>query len=91
VRRAGAGADRLEVRPARGSASTSARTWSSAAGAYSSAPATTPKRLTGLEDQHYSTFAVQSLPPEGAALTVYTVDEDEAPTGRWLFQLVPKD
>ena len=44
-----------------------------------------------LKGKHYSTFAVQSLPPEGAALTVYTVDEDEAPTGRWLFQLVPKD
>ena len=44
-----------------------------------------------LEDQHYFTFEAPGLPPEGAPFTVYTVDEQEAPTGRWLFQLVPKD
>ena len=44
-----------------------------------------------LKDKHYSTFAVQELPAEGAAFTIYTVNEEEATTGRWLFQLVPKD
>ena len=43
------------------------------------------------EDQHYFTFEAPGLPDEGAPITVYTVDEKEAPTGRWLFQLVPKD
>jgi hypothetical protein len=44
-----------------------------------------------LEDQHYFTFTAPGLPEEGAAFTVFTVNEEEETTGRWLFQLVPKD
>jgi hypothetical protein len=44
-----------------------------------------------LEEQHYFTFTAPGLPEEGAALTVFTVNDEEATTGRWLFQLVPKD
>ena len=43
------------------------------------------------EDQHYFAFEAPGLPPEGAPFTVFTVDDQERPTGRWLFQLVPKD
>ena len=43
------------------------------------------------DDQHYFTFEAPGLPPEGAPLTVSTVDEQDATTGRWLFLLVPKD
>ena len=44
-----------------------------------------------LEDQHYFTFTAPPVPAEGTPLTVVTVDEDDATTGEWLFQLVPKD
>ena len=44
-----------------------------------------------LEDQHYFTFTAPNLPAEGVPLVVVTVDEDDASTGEWLFQLVPKD
>ena len=43
------------------------------------------------EDQHYFAFEAPGLPAEGIAFIVSTVDEQEATTGRWLFQLVPKD
>jgi hypothetical protein len=48
-------------------------------------------RSAVLEDQHYFTFEAPPLPQEGAPFTVFTVDEQDATTGRWLFQLVPKD
>jgi len=44
-----------------------------------------------LEDQHYFTFTAPNLPAEGVPLVVVTVDEDDASTGEWLFQLVPED
>ena len=42
-----------------------------------------PRYATGYGGARYP------LPPEGAPFTVFTVDEEERPTGRWLFQLVP--
>ena len=44
-----------------------------------------------LEDKHYFTFTAPNLPAEGVPLVVVTVDEDDASTGEWLFQLVPED
>jgi len=42
------------------------------------------------EDQHYFAFEAPPLPEEGIPLVVSTVDDEDATTGRWLFQLVPK-
>jgi hypothetical protein len=44
-----------------------------------------------LEDQHYFSFTAPGLPPEGEVFTVFTVDEQDARTGEWRFELVPKD
>jgi hypothetical protein len=44
-----------------------------------------------LRDQHYFTFTAPNLPDEGVPLVVVTVDDEDASTGEWLFQLVPKD
>ena len=44
-----------------------------------------------LEDQHYFSFTAPPVPAEGTPLTVVTVDEDDATTGEWLFELVPAD
>ena len=44
-----------------------------------------------IQGRHYFTFDAPGLPEEGAPFMVSTVDEQDAMTGVWLFQLVPRD